>query len=230
MISEKQLDANRANAQKSTGPKTEPGKQRSSLNATRHGLTGQVLVLPEPELAAYNKFMGENVATLQAEGKEELTLAGLYSTNLWKLQQAFAAEETLFTLGEVEGIADNLNLEHPEAHTALSRAKTFRTQSQLFARMSLYIQRLTSSAKSLRKQLSDVQAARRAREAKEEYDAIRAYKFKKMLGEDFDPAKNGFVSSLALVETRIHRDDLDKDSFAAEKCGYDRVRYMKNAA
>ena len=36
---------NRANAQRSTGPKTEEGKQRSSLNALRHGLTGQTIIL-----------------------------------------------------------------------------------------------------------------------------------------------------------------------------------------
>ena len=35
--SEAQLRANRLNAQKSTGPRTEEGKQRASLNATRHG-------------------------------------------------------------------------------------------------------------------------------------------------------------------------------------------------
>ncbi len=46
---------NKANAQKSTGPRTEAGKQRSSLNALRHGLTGQTVVLPTEDHSAYER-------------------------------------------------------------------------------------------------------------------------------------------------------------------------------
>jgi hypothetical protein len=52
-VSERRLAANRANAQKSTGPRTPEGKSRSALNATRHGILSQVLHLPEEELEAY---------------------------------------------------------------------------------------------------------------------------------------------------------------------------------
>ena len=50
MASEKQIAANRANAKRSTGPKTAAGKLRSSRNAFRHGLSGPLP--PDPTTSA----------------------------------------------------------------------------------------------------------------------------------------------------------------------------------
>ncbi len=44
MSSAAQLQANRRNAQQSTGPRTGAGKSRSSQNAVKHGFTGRLLV------------------------------------------------------------------------------------------------------------------------------------------------------------------------------------------
>jgi hypothetical protein len=49
MSTYKQKLANRANAQKSTGPNTEHGKARSKMNAVKHGLAGAQCVLIEGE-------------------------------------------------------------------------------------------------------------------------------------------------------------------------------------
>ena len=48
-------EINRANSQYSTGPRTGTGKQRSSLNALRHGLTACTAVLPSENQAAYEQ-------------------------------------------------------------------------------------------------------------------------------------------------------------------------------
>ena len=56
---QKQIDANRRNAQHSTGPKTEAGKGRASLNAWRHGLTGQVATMPHEDLAVFTRFTAD---------------------------------------------------------------------------------------------------------------------------------------------------------------------------
>ena len=44
MTSLQQIEANRRNAQNSIGPRTEAGKQRSSRNAARHGLTAETVI------------------------------------------------------------------------------------------------------------------------------------------------------------------------------------------
>jgi hypothetical protein len=44
MTSFRQIDANRRNARKSTGPITEEGKQHSRCNAVRHGLTAETVI------------------------------------------------------------------------------------------------------------------------------------------------------------------------------------------
>src|SRR5687767_14517511 len=53
MASQKQIDANRRNAQRSTGPITEAGKAVAKFNALRHGMTAESAVLPYEDTLAY---------------------------------------------------------------------------------------------------------------------------------------------------------------------------------
>ncbi|MGA8598820.1 MAG: hypothetical protein WB676_29225 [Bryobacteraceae bacterium] len=48
-----QIAANQANAQLSTGPTSETGKAKSSLNAVKTGLTGRTVLLPGDDAAIY---------------------------------------------------------------------------------------------------------------------------------------------------------------------------------
>jgi len=56
MSSNAQTAANIANAQASTGPTTEQGKQRSSQNALKHGLTASAVLIPCEDPAAFEAF------------------------------------------------------------------------------------------------------------------------------------------------------------------------------
>src|SRR6266850_1825082 len=76
---------NRANASHSTGPKTEAGKKRSCLNAMRHGLTGQTIVLPAEDLNAYNHFTQQCFDELKPVGFLEKQLAQIIADTSWRL-------------------------------------------------------------------------------------------------------------------------------------------------
>jgi hypothetical protein len=52
MTSQRKIEANRRNAQKSTGPKTQEGKDKVKLNALTHGLTAQTVSLPHGDIQA----------------------------------------------------------------------------------------------------------------------------------------------------------------------------------
>jgi hypothetical protein len=52
----KQIEANRRNAQKSTGSKSPEGKIRAALHCRHHGLTGQVLTMAEEDRDAFETF------------------------------------------------------------------------------------------------------------------------------------------------------------------------------
>ena len=63
MTTEKQIKANQANAQKSTGPTSEEGKATSSMNAVKHGLTAKFPLLPGEDPAEFEGLL----QTLQTE-------------------------------------------------------------------------------------------------------------------------------------------------------------------
>jgi hypothetical protein len=205
MLSEKQLEANRANAQKSTGPRTEEGKRRSSLNATRHGLTGQVVILPEESLQAFNEFTRPIVEALLPADAAQQQLAQSYANFQWRINRSQAIEENVFTLGNIHDVAGNLDLEHPEAHNAMCDAKTFIQEGKTIDRISIYSARLVRQATAVLKQLKDLQADLRRREEDETYQAVKIYQAHKAAGAIFEPAQIGFVLTIPKIEARIAR-------------------------
>ena len=58
MTTQRQEEANRRNAQYSTGPKTEEGKSVSSMNALKHGLTAKTTLLPDEDFQVYSALSG----------------------------------------------------------------------------------------------------------------------------------------------------------------------------
>jgi hypothetical protein len=226
MLSEKQLEANRENAKKSTGPTTVKGKARSRLNALRHGLTGQTVVMPEEDMEVYNKFTNEIAGSFDTTNPVERQLAFCYASYLWRINRAAAIEQNMFTLGNMEEVAENLQLEHAQVHNAISEAKTFRNESPEFSRLAMYTQRLVTQSEKVLEQLTSFQSRRRQTEEREMPEAIAAYQAHKTQNLDFDPKANGFVLTTHQIEGRIGRQNLTNPAFIAA----DAARTRKKAA
>jgi len=75
MTSFKQIAANRRNASKSTGPKTQQGKQRARCNAIRHGLTAETVITALEDAEDYRAFEAAIVADYDAQSAVERDLA-----------------------------------------------------------------------------------------------------------------------------------------------------------
>jgi hypothetical protein len=87
MATDKQIKANRKNAQKSTGPKTVEGKAAVSKNAIKHGLFTDSVVTGETE-AEYAAFQSELLAELAPRGVVEILLAERVVSLWWRLRRA----------------------------------------------------------------------------------------------------------------------------------------------
>ena len=88
MATQKQIAANRQNAQKSTGPKTAEGKAVVSQNAIKHGLfaAGAVISLEDP--SDYEQFRSEMLAELAPIGEVETMLAERVVGLSWRLKRS----------------------------------------------------------------------------------------------------------------------------------------------
>jgi len=197
---------NKANAQKSTGPRTDAGKQRSKLNALRHGLTGHTIVLPTEDHSAYQRHTHGLFDHFHPAGALEQQLVQTLADTSWRLNRVAALETNLFSLGITEN-ENRVLANHPEAEAALAMALTFRENVHAFTNLGIYGQRLARQFEQTLAQLREIQAERR----QHEHDALdRAADLLEMHQEkelSYNPAQDGFVFSNDQIETFIQRRD-----------------------
>ena len=85
-------EINRRNAQKSTGPRTPEGKNRSRFNAVKHGMTARTLVLPGEDPDALQERLDSWIGNLQPQNEVEQFLVEQAVQSSWKLDRADRAE------------------------------------------------------------------------------------------------------------------------------------------
>jgi hypothetical protein len=163
-ISDKQLAANRANAKKSTGPKSAFGKAICAMNGFAHGFTGLATVMTEEDRAAQTAFVTPYVQDLKPVGPVEVQLAQTLALDNFRLNRIKTVEENMFAYGEVGPLRDEIDTEHPRVHHAIVQARIFTLNDKAFNNLSLYEQRITRNVHKNMKLLFELQARRKSEE------------------------------------------------------------------
>ena len=157
----RQIDANRRNAQKSTGPKSPEGKIRASLNGWRHGLTGQVLTLAEEDRDAFETFARDIRQAYFPVGPLETQIAQSIAEDEWRLNRARAIENNVIALGHssIDAEVETINT---QMHAAMTQARVFWRNPEKFALLSLYEQRISRKLQRNEQRLRALQTDRKA--------------------------------------------------------------------
>jgi hypothetical protein len=211
-ISEAKLLANRCNGALSHGPVTPEGRRRSSLNAYRNGLNGQIVCSTPEELAAFKSFCGEIQTELAPVGAIERFLAKSISENMFRLERARSLEMGMFSNGHREHV-DEMQSGHPEADTALAASRTFMEQAHAFQLLTGYEVKILRALEKHQAQLKVLQSERKAAHDKAVEQATQFVELAEAMeetyepGEDFTPASahGGFVFCQTEIDRRRER-------------------------
>jgi len=146
---------------KSTGPTTPEGKDRSRLNALRHGLSGQTVLMPWEDHEAYESHCAAILVGLAPVGDVETQFAQGVADDQWRLNRARAVDTNMFALGQFDYAPET---GHSQIDAALNSARAFRDHSKVFVNLSLYEQRINRSLEKNFDRLEALQQARRQQE------------------------------------------------------------------
>ena len=178
-----QLDANIANAQLSTGPRTVAGKQRSSQNAVSHAIFAKTI--PTRDQDAYLRLLEQFQKDLRPKGAVEEQLTESVADAQWRL----------------------IRCRELQASLLFAETETPGQQLDTLNKYSLYESRLNRILQSQLKQLRDIQEARARNE---DTDMLKASVISKSMSAkqiEYDPAEDGFVFSAAELAVWMRRNE-----------------------
>jgi len=184
---------NRANSQHSTGPRTEAGKQRSSLNALRHGLTAASAVLPSEDPAAFEAHRRQFFHEHQPATPTESQLVQELVDTSWRLNRIPLLEADILARAAAPVPLDQeITFDIVDAH-------------RLLANLGIQGQRLSRQFQKTLETLREIQADRAERERRDLKDAAALLELHKHKGVSWEPADHGFVFSKQHVERFAER-------------------------
>ncbi|MGP0071180.1 MAG: hypothetical protein ACLPWF_04515 [Bryobacteraceae bacterium] len=188
---------NRANALRSTGPRTAAGKQRSSLNAVTHGLTSRSPILATEDPVAYQQHCRQFFDEYQPATPTESHLTQELADTAWRLNRVPVLEAALLDrAANPPSDQAAISFDIVDAHRVL-------------ATLGMHSQRLSRQFQKTLDQLREIQAERRLQQERALKRAAALLELHKHKGLPFDPAQllkeAGFVFSKHEIEAFAQR-------------------------
>ena len=183
---------NRANSQHSTGPRTEAGKQRSSRNALRHGLSAQTAVLPTEDPEVYKRHIQQFLDEYAPATPTETQLVNEIANTAWRLNRIPLLEADLLS-------------QNPNPQTLIPQ----------LASLGLHGSRLSRQFQKAVDQLLDIQHERRRLERRQLTEAADLLIRQQRKGLPWEPTDHGFVFSKQQVERRARELMVQNPAFYA---------------
>ncbi|HEX6505784.1 MAG TPA: hypothetical protein VF011_21285 [Terriglobales bacterium] len=128
-VSQRKREANRQNALKSTGPRTERGKNVSRHNAAKHGILGSALFLKAKEKAEYKRLVQSLREPFRPEGAyeeflvEEIAVCALRRKYLYRYESGEMHRQVELARREFRERYDTISPESRELLACFKKAK-----------------------------------------------------------------------------------------------------------
>ena len=101
MTTKKQIKANRSNAKKSTGPKTQKGKEISRKNALKHGVFASYVVAQSEDPELFSRMTESLYSRFDPQSTIELRLVDKIAVILWRELRLYQAERNALNVAQM---------------------------------------------------------------------------------------------------------------------------------
>ena len=157
-------EINRQNATHSTGPKTETGKQISSMNAFRHGLSGNHLLLQPHEHEAYTRLTSALTREYAPATESESQFVQKIIDCHTRLNRIAAIENNILSVGVTrhtnpDSTPDSIN--DATTESMIAQAAAWAAEAGTFDKLSRYESRISRQLIQYTKELDRIQTARK---------------------------------------------------------------------
>lgn len=161
MASQKQIEANRQNAQKSTGPRTPEGRAAVRLNSVKHGLTASTLVLPDEDAADFESLF-DSLETEHSPGTPtEMMLVRQMAMASWRLRRLYEVEAGYYAL-RLDDLAEEIEEDYEKLSAASQLALVVKNDHRGLDNLSRLEARLERSFYKALHELQHIRAQRPA--------------------------------------------------------------------